>query len=107
MKSAVLECEEFAFPIGSWLSAVTLEMASDETYRKRRTLFDDKTFGKGFDCFLENAVRNLGVTDWHGREAIRNNLRQFIDEGFTAPFKVYLRSSSISSCSQSAERWRS
>ena len=32
---------------------------------------DDKTFGKGFDCFAENAVCNLGVADWHGREAIR------------------------------------
>ncbi len=36
---------------------------------------DDKTFGKGFDCFAEDAVCNLGVADWHGREAIRNNLR--------------------------------
>ena len=32
---------------------------------------DDKTFGKGFDCFAENAACNLGVADWHGREAIR------------------------------------
>ena len=40
---------------------------------------DDKTFGKGFDCFAENAVCNLGVADWHGREAIRDNLRQFIE----------------------------
>ena len=31
---------------------------------------DDKTFGKGFDCFTEDAVCNLGVADWHGREAI-------------------------------------
>ena len=45
---------------------------------------DDKTFGKGFDCFAEDAICNLGVADWHGREAIRNNLRQFIDRGFTA-----------------------
>lgn len=35
---------------------------------------DDKTFGKGFDCFTEDAVCNLGVADWHGREAIRENL---------------------------------
>ena len=34
---------------------------------------DDKTFGKGFDCFAEDAVANLGVSDWHGREAIRAN----------------------------------
>jgi hypothetical protein len=45
---------------------------------------DDKTFGKGFDCFAEDAICNLGVADWHGRETIRNNLRAFIDKGFTA-----------------------
>jgi hypothetical protein len=49
---------------------------------------DDKTFGKGFDCFAEDAVCNLGVADWHGRETIRNNLRQFIDRGFTALHEV-------------------
>jgi hypothetical protein len=49
---------------------------------------DDKTFGKGFDCFAEDAVCNLGVADWHGREAIRENLRQFIDKGFTAHHDV-------------------
>lgn len=45
---------------------------------------DDKTFGEGFDCFAEDAVCNLGVADWHGRETIRNNLRAFVDTGFTA-----------------------
>jgi hypothetical protein len=45
---------------------------------------DDKTFGKGFDCFLEDATCNLGVAEWKGREQIRNNLRAFIDTGFTA-----------------------
>jgi hypothetical protein len=45
---------------------------------------DDKTFGKGFDCFSKDAIGNLGVADWHGREAIRENLRKFIDTGFTA-----------------------
>jgi hypothetical protein len=45
---------------------------------------DDKTFGTGFDCFTEDAVCNLGVADWHGRETIRENLRAFIDTGFTA-----------------------
>ncbi|MGA7325479.1 MAG: nuclear transport factor 2 family protein [Rhodomicrobium sp.] len=49
---------------------------------------DDKTFGKGFDCFAANAVCNLGVADWHGREAIRQNLRNFIDKGFTAHHDV-------------------
>ncbi len=58
---------------------------------------DNKTFGKGFDCFAENAVCNLGVADWHGREAIRENLRQFIDKGFTAHHHVveYLDSPSL------------
>lgn len=45
---------------------------------------DDKTFGAGFDCFTDDAVCNLGVADWHGRETIRANLRAFIDTGFTA-----------------------
>jgi hypothetical protein len=45
---------------------------------------DDKTFGKGFDCFTKDAIGNLGVADWHGRDAIRENLRAFIDTGFTA-----------------------
>lgn len=45
---------------------------------------DDKTFGSGFDCFAEDAVCNLGVADWHGRDAIRANLKAFIDTGFTA-----------------------
>jgi hypothetical protein len=49
---------------------------------------DDKTFGKGFDCFAENAVCNLGVADWRGRETIRENLRAFIDTGFTAHHEV-------------------
>jgi hypothetical protein len=33
-------------------------------------------------------VCNLGVADWHGREAIRQNLRDFIDKGFTAHHDV-------------------
>jgi hypothetical protein len=45
---------------------------------------DDKTFGKGFDCFTEDATCNLGIAHWHGREQIRENLRAFIDSGFTA-----------------------
>jgi hypothetical protein len=49
---------------------------------------DDKTWGKGFDCFAENATANLGVSDWHGREAIRDNLRAFVDKGFTAHHDV-------------------
>ena len=49
---------------------------------------DDKTFGKGFDCFADDAVCNLGVADWHGRETIVKNLRAFIDTGFTAYHEV-------------------
>jgi hypothetical protein len=49
---------------------------------------DDKTWGRGFDCFAENATANLGVSDWHGREAIRENLRAFVDKGFTAHHDV-------------------
>ena len=45
---------------------------------------DDKTFGKGFDVFHEEATCRLGVAEWNGREAIRQNLRAFIDTGFTA-----------------------
>lgn len=45
---------------------------------------DDKTFGAGFDCFAEDAICRLGVAQWNGREEIRNNLRAFIDTGFTA-----------------------
>ncbi len=49
---------------------------------------DDKTFGKGFDCFADDAQCRLGVAEWNGREAIRENLRQFIDSGFTAHHDV-------------------
>jgi phage major head subunit gpT-like protein len=49
---------------------------------------DDKTFGRGFDCFAEDATCNLGVADWHGRDMIRENLRAFIDTGFTAFHEV-------------------
>ncbi len=49
---------------------------------------DRKTFGAGFECFAEDAVCNLGVADWHGREAIRHNLKAFIDTGFTAHHEV-------------------
>lgn len=45
---------------------------------------DDKTFGKGFDCFVEDATARLGVAEWNGRETIRESLRAFIDTGFTA-----------------------
>jgi hypothetical protein len=49
---------------------------------------DDKTWGEGFDCFTEDAVAHLGVSDWRGREAIRANLRAFVDKGFTAHHEV-------------------
>jgi hypothetical protein len=66
---------------------------------------DDKTFGKGFDCFAEDAVCNLGVADWHGREAIRNNLRQFIDRG--SPRCMRWWNIGTARCSRSSTaRWR-
>ena len=40
---------------------------------------DNKTFGKGFDCFLENATCHMGVAEWKGREMIRESLRTFIN----------------------------
>jgi hypothetical protein len=49
---------------------------------------DEKTFGKGFDCFSEDATCRLGVAEWNGRENIRENLRAFIDKGFTAYHEV-------------------
>jgi hypothetical protein len=49
---------------------------------------DDKTFGKGFDCFVENATCRLGVAEWNGREKIRESLRAFIDTGFTAHHEI-------------------
>ncbi|HEX4164408.1 MAG TPA: hypothetical protein VHZ55_02960 [Bryobacteraceae bacterium] len=49
---------------------------------------DDKSFGEGFDCFVEDATCRLGVAEWNGREQIRENLRAFIDTGFTALHNV-------------------
>ncbi len=49
---------------------------------------DDKTFGEGFGCFAEDAQCRLGVAQWNGREQIRENLRAFIDTGFTAHHDV-------------------
>ena len=77
------------------LQAITWNMTNNTTFPFTKTAapdwvlafwkeIDDKTFGAGFDCFVEDAVCNLGVADWHGRETIRENLRKFIDTGFTA-----------------------
>jgi hypothetical protein len=49
---------------------------------------DEKTWGEGFDCFATDATANLGVGNWKGREAIRTNLRAFVDQGFTADHDV-------------------
>jgi len=49
---------------------------------------DDKTFGRGFDVFANDAICNLGVADWHGREGIRESLRSFIDKGMTTHHDV-------------------
>jgi hypothetical protein len=48
------------------------------------TWTEHPSFGKGFDCFAEDAICRLGVAQWNGREAIRENLRAFINTGFTA-----------------------
>ena len=80
-------------------SSVSAAAARDETLTFKRTTppdwlmamwkeIDDKTWGKGFDCFREDAICNLGAADWHGREAIRANLKAFIDTGFTARHEV-------------------
>jgi len=49
---------------------------------------DDKTWGDGFNCFREDAQAHLGVGVWNGREEIRENLKKFIDTGFTAHHDV-------------------
>jgi hypothetical protein len=49
---------------------------------------DDKTWGKGFDCFTEHAEGTLGVGHWQGREAIRANLRAFVDKQTTTHHDV-------------------
>src|SRR4051794_35970737 len=49
---------------------------------------DDKTYGDGFNCLADDAVCNLGIADWHGRDKIRANLRAFVDTGFTASHEV-------------------
>ena len=49
---------------------------------------DEKTWGDGFDCFADDAVAHLGVSDWHGREGIRNGLRDFVDKNLTAHHDV-------------------
>lgn len=49
---------------------------------------DDKTYGEGMNCFLEDATCHLGVAEWNGREEIREKLRAFIDTGFTAHHEI-------------------
>jgi hypothetical protein len=39
---------------------------------------DDKTFGKGFDCFAENAVCNPGVADWHDGRCLQSQPMDWI-----------------------------
>ncbi len=76
---------------GQGASGTTLtmtKMAPPEWLLAMWKEIDDKTFGKGFDCFADDAVCNLGVADWHGREAIRENLRAFVDKGLTAHHEV-------------------
>ena len=49
---------------------------------------DDKTWGAGFDCFADDATCHLGVADWHGKETIRANLREFVDKQMTTHHDV-------------------
>src|SRR5580693_942692 len=46
---------------------------------------DDKTFGKGFECLVEDATCRLGVAEWNGREAIRENLRLHRHRVYSTP----------------------
>ena len=64
-----------AMPAPAWLLAFWKEI-------------DDKTWGGGFDCFADDAVCHLGVADWHGKETIRANLRQFVDKRMTTHHDV-------------------
>jgi hypothetical protein len=41
---------------------------------------DDKTFGRGFECFAEDATCNLGVAQWKGREQIRQTTLHDVEE---------------------------
>jgi hypothetical protein len=49
---------------------------------------NDKTWGTGFDCFADDAVAHLGVSDWHGKDGIRDGLRDFVDKNVTAHHDV-------------------
>jgi hypothetical protein len=80
------------------LQKVFAQSAGDSvTFRKTATPdwllafwkeIDDKTWGKGFDCFTEHAVGNLGVGHWEGRETIRASLRAFVDKQMTTHHDV-------------------
>jgi len=54
-------------------------MAAGDVERKSMTKHSQR-----LRLLRRQCVCNLGVADWHGREAIRQNLRDFIDKGFTA-----------------------
>jgi len=79
-------------------AAAALQSDSDTiTFRKKATPawllafwkeIDDKTWGPGFDCFADDAEGNLGVGHWEGREAIRSNLRAFVDKQMTTRHEV-------------------
>lgn len=87
----------------AWAVAIDPPLASKEkpmtttTFTKKPTPawllafwreIDDKSWGAGFDCFADDAVCHLGVADWHGKEAIRANLRQFVDKQMTTHHDV-------------------
>src|SRR5271155_2260134 len=70
---------------------------------------DDKTFGRGFDCLAEDAVCNFGAADWRGREKIRENMRAFVDAGFTRNHEIveYWDSPSLKIFHGTVQHWAS
>jgi len=58
-------------------------MAAGDVERDRR-----QDLWQGFRLLRRECSLQPRVADWHGREAIRDNLRQFIDKGFTAHHDV-------------------
>ena len=87
----------------AWAAASDKPLTSKETHMATTTFtkmptpawllafwkeIDDKTWGAGFDRFADDAVCHLGVADWHGKETIRANLRQFVDRQMTTHHDV-------------------
>jgi hypothetical protein len=54
------------------MTTVTITKTSSEWLFAFGKKIEDKTFGKGFDCFVKDATRRLGVAQRNGRKAIRS-----------------------------------